>query len=320
MRYYFKKFQVVAISFFLFINLAIAEVPCTDSQCNIVTVNKDGQLSLYQDLKSKPTLLGKGGSPSVSPDRSKVAFLKDHESKKESFSLSTPLVILDLNNLKDFEIDVGNIRKPQWSPDGKSILFAKRNNNNWTLYISPSGMSKPKPLIDDPVKNIDTIDFAWMPDSKSIVAHDFYKIYFISAAGKIQKEVNFATLGEVGKQIGGHSPSPFVPNPINSDQFAHFCEIKISKKIQDGFAKAFGNDDGPGSICLYDLKDNKESSLTPQIYNAHEPQWSADGEKIFFVGEQLEFAKGKPKKGKIGIFLIDIQSKHVEFLFPDREI
>jgi Tol biopolymer transport system component len=49
--------------------------------------------------------------------------LKDHKSKADPFGLSTPLIILDLNSLKEVEIANGNIRFPQWSPDGKKIFF-----------------------------------------------------------------------------------------------------------------------------------------------------------------------------------------------------
>ena len=87
------------------------------------------------DAGSSPRQLTFGdrldGSPVWSPDGSRIAFLRDHEGKSQIWIL--PLDGGESTRVTEVEFGAA---QPQWSPDGKSLLFTS-SLPEWTLEEEP---------------------------------------------------------------------------------------------------------------------------------------------------------------------------------------
>lgn len=92
-----------------------------------------------KDLKTKELkMLGVGSQPKISPDGKSIVFVKYDLSKNRLYNIGTLWVMnIDGDNERQLtDINLGNITNPNWSPNGKNIVFQlrKKNQNNDDIY------------------------------------------------------------------------------------------------------------------------------------------------------------------------------------------
>ncbi|UKT65362.1 amidohydrolase family protein [Pedobacter mucosus] len=230
------------------------------------------------------------GEPNVSPDGKFVYFSEDvspgpnFEYSKDPNGTIYAIRQLDLNNGKLTTLinEQGGACRPQVSPDGNLIAFVKRVRLKSVLYVQNIKTGEEWPIYDDLSHDQQETwaifgvypNFAWMPDSKSIV---FY------AKGKIKK-TDIVTLI--------NSTIPFKANTVQTIQQAlHFenpvFDNEFSAKMlrqlttsPDGKTIVFN---AAGYIYRQDLSSGKPERLTEGLDFEFEPNFSPDGKYIIYT-------------------------------------
>jgi len=93
-----------------------------------------------KDLKSKELkMLGIGSFPKISPDGKSIAFVKYDIDKNKSMETGTLWIMtIDGDSQKQItNINLGYATSPNWSPDGKNIIFqlTKKNKEDSDIYV-----------------------------------------------------------------------------------------------------------------------------------------------------------------------------------------
>jgi Tol biopolymer transport system component len=93
-----------------------------------------------KDLKSKELkMLGIGSFPKISPDGKSIAFIKYDLDKNKSKETGTLWIMtIDGDSQKQItNINLGYATSPNWSPDGKNIIFqlTKKNKEDSDIYV-----------------------------------------------------------------------------------------------------------------------------------------------------------------------------------------
>ena len=120
--------------------------------------------------------------PAWSPNGKLIAFVSDRRQVKGTFTSDLYSMRPDGSGIKLLVECAGECHHPEWSPDGKQIVFQMDKD----LYLVPAGGGKPKPLVQGGGVN----QFpAWSPDGEKIafirsVAYDSPSfIYFVRPDG-----------------------------------------------------------------------------------------------------------------------------------------
>jgi tricorn protease len=147
-------------------------------------------------------------------------------------------------------------RNASWSPDGKWIGYISDQTGEFELYISdPKSLSAARALTKGSDNYI--FNFAWSPDSKSILYYDKkFRLWHVDIeTGKKSKIIE----SEMGP-IGDFSWSP------DSKWIAFVLP-------QQGMSK----------ISLYSMETGKTFEVTDGWYNSANPVFSRDGKYLVFV-------------------------------------
>jgi len=93
-----------------------------------------------KDLKSKELkMLGIGSFPKISPDGKSIAFVKYDIDKNKSMETGTLWIMtIDGDSQKQItNVNLGYATSPNWSPDGKNIIFqlTKKNKEDSDIYV-----------------------------------------------------------------------------------------------------------------------------------------------------------------------------------------
>lgn len=113
--------------------------------------------------------------PDVSPDYSKVAFLRDDGGG------TLTLRVCNANGSGDIELDSGNCRAPMWHPDGSVILY---RIGTQVFTIQPDGSNKTDVSPDDaPVSFVGLVHPTWNRDGS------FYAFHYDLASGLVADEL-----------------------------------------------------------------------------------------------------------------------------------
>lgn len=133
----------------------------------------------------KPILVDREvlGHPAVSPDGSRIAFLRG----LQNFQIYT--VDTDGNNLQQLTFDEeAKVYYPTWSPDGRSLAFYKsaRGRKSITVVSVDSGEQQELVGSEDPEARFWELN--WSPDSKKITYHSKHDIWMISTSGEIEPQ------------------------------------------------------------------------------------------------------------------------------------
>lgn len=230
------------------------------------------------------------GEPNVSPDGRYVYFSEDvtpgpnFEYSKDPNGTIYAIRQLDLTTGKLITLinEQGGACRPQVSPDGNLIAFVKRVRLKSTLYVQNIKTGEEWPVNEDLSHDQQETwaifgvypNFAWTPDSKSLV---FY------AKGKIRKT-------ELGSLIT--STIPFQANTIHTVQQAlHFEQqvfnndfsAKMLRQLTtspDGKTIVFN---AAGYLYKQELPNGTPERLTNGLDFEFEPAFSPDGRFVVYV-------------------------------------
>ncbi len=123
--------------------------------------------------------------PAISPDRTRVAFATVEKSDTR-YVRHIAVVEIVTGNTTTFEnVPSDNVYYPQWSPDGKRILFTLRQNEVWNLAtIAPDGTDFH--ILKKGAQDQATLySPCWARDEGSIFCQDMTNIYQVSLDGSI---------------------------------------------------------------------------------------------------------------------------------------
>jgi tricorn protease len=147
-------------------------------------------------------------------------------------------------------------RTALWSPDGKWIAYISDKTGEFEIYLSdPKTLESAKAL----TKNSDNyiFDFAWSPDSKSILYYDKkFCLYNIDVASGKKTKILESEMGPIG-------------------QFAWSPDSKWIAYVLP--------EQGMGIIRLYSFETGKIFDVTDEWYNSGGPVFSRDGKYLVFV-------------------------------------
>jgi imidazolonepropionase-like amidohydrolase/Tol biopolymer transport system component len=230
------------------------------------------------------------GEPNVSPDGRYIYFSEDvspgpnFEYSKDPNGTIYAIRQLDLTTGKLTTLinEQGGACRPQVSPDGNLIAFVKRVRLKSTLYVQNLKTGEEWPINEDLSHDQQETwaifgvypNFAWTPDSKSVV---FY------AKGKIRKT-------EIGTLI--NSTIPFQANTIQTVQKAlHFEQQVFSNEFSakmlrqlttspDGKVIVFN---AAGYLYKQELPSGTPERLTNGLDFEFEPAFSPDGKYVVYT-------------------------------------
>src|ERR1051326_3347415 len=161
---------------------------------------------------------------------------------------------------------------PIFSPDGKQIAFASNRLGSYDVFVVPSQGGKPIRLTFDSANDFPS---GWSPDSKNILFTStrsteypaFQEMYVISAEGGRERRLS-ANEGREGVFSPRGDLIAYVRGP--------------GTWYRKGY-QGSSNDDI--WICNADGTNNRQ--LTKNDRQDNSPMWSADGQTIYYVSEEL---------------------------------
>ena len=241
-----------------------------------------------------------GGTPSVSPDGTKIAFLSD----REGGTIDVYLISTDGTGEKRLTQTIDPKGHPDWTPDGKAIRFASFANDTSRIYtiepdgknqkllgsvpgrfgtLSPDGArvlywtggwmtvrlflsgidgSNPKQLTDGTGVVWNT---RWSPDGKRIAftgrdPQDVLHVYVMEADGSGRRQVTHFAPSDGQAQVPAWSPD--------------------GRKL----AIQAGDRNMPGHIWVVDVATGSAQKLNPHFesYLDEVPSWFPDGKRIAY--------------------------------------
>jgi Tol biopolymer transport system component len=246
----------------------------------------DGQAAVYalfrqdHEFKKKPQRLVTGaGSPRVSPDGKRVAYLC------RGATLAVELCVADLNGKNERHVVTGksgfSVLSISWSPDGRRLAIASDGNKKTGVYIISEDGGEEK------VSAAKAGEVAWSPDGKQIV-------YSAAADGT---DVRIATSRWVVATATGMWLEPLGPRFRQVDLYAIDLVTRKEQRLTqyantnmnpawspDGKLLAFASN-RTGRYGIYILE-TATGEVHPFVsgkqWHARHPAWSPDGQTLVF--------------------------------------
>jgi Tol biopolymer transport system component len=129
-------------------------------------VNTNRHIYMLDSNRKSAFFMVKGNSPTISPDKKLMAYILPEKEDAPGH-----IFIYDFQTRQSKELVAMLACNPQWSPDGKSILFEYFDKGKASIYIADAVTGLYKPFIPD-AKNP-----SWSPDGKQIAFVRNYDIY-----------------------------------------------------------------------------------------------------------------------------------------------
>ena len=239
-----------------------------DKDWNVDTylINPDGRyvkkLTNFPDIHLHPHL---------SPDRKKIAFVKDD--RPDNYC-DIYVVNSDGSELKRLTDNNADNFSPCWSPNGEKIAFESGNYSNHEIYIMNADGSEKKRLTNDSADNSSPF---WSPDGEKIAfesgIYPNHEIYIMNADGREKKKLT--------NDSADNSSPCWSP---------------------DGQQIVFVSDrDGNFEIYVMNADGSEQKRLTNNRAPDRGPCWSPDGKKIAFTSTIA---------GNSGIFIMDLDNRN----------
>jgi Tol biopolymer transport system component len=227
---------------------------------------RDTGIFLYDHGGSQKFIL-QGYDPGLSPDGSKLTFMKyDTGQKRQIYITSLDSVSGTLLNAPSTNFYGG-----QWSPDGNYIAFniMPKGSKQWAIGLLKSDNTG-LVIINGPKDN-GLYEPTWAPDSKSIIAHSLQDVYEYDLSGKEMQRLNISET--MGKEYSLSSDNRFW---ITKDKKGFF----FSAGVDEGMAGV----EGPVVAVMHcDLDKKKVERLSPKGIYASDLH-VVDGHKLLFTG------------------------------------
>ena len=136
------------------------------------------------------TFTGKSGTPTISPDGRRIAYVSDEDPEKK-------LMVQELAGGQPLEIfsapEVGHVR---WSPDGSELMMWARGSGKAGVYIMPQLGGTPRLIAPGQYMA------CWAPDGSTIAVGSYLggKIWLLNRRGQEQRTLTLQ--GVHGSDLG----------------------------------------------------------------------------------------------------------------------
>jgi TolB protein len=236
--------------------------------------------------------------PAVSPDGTRVAFTTVEKSDIH-YVRHIAVTEIATGNTTTFEnVPSDNVYYPQWSPDGKRILFTLRQNEIWNLAtIAPDG--KDFHILKKGAQyQVTLYSPCWARDEGSVFCQDMTNIYQISLDGaalaqwKIEKIVpNGGMSGD-----GRIAVSPDGKRLLLSIDMGE----EHNRKDWDG---------PPPAMWIFEIATQKAVRITPKTLFGWDACW-IDNDNVLFLSQ----AAGEKSAS---IYRMSVNGKNLKRLIKD---
>jgi Tol biopolymer transport system component len=193
-------------------------------------------------------------SPKVSPNGESIVFPAQKEGSAEVHLWTVPI---QGGQARQLTTSPGTDLFPNWSSDGKFVLFARqvKSGESYTtsIYLVSAEGGQPRELASFDAGNVRTT--AWSPDGKSITYVSDHRVWSASIEGG---ERRILAEAEPGQRVGSLAWSP------GGDRFAY---------------------SNPMGIFVFSVEEGKTTKLETGLEGIQGAlAWSPDGQKIAFAG------------------------------------
>ena len=208
--------------------------------------------------------------PTVSPDATRVAFMKGSMRKIDSFEIW--MMDADGSNQRQLTFNDSIDGHPDFSPDGNQIVFASRRDGNEDIYIMNSDGTGQTRLTDHPATDNDP---DWSPDGTKIAFKSTRAYTSSSESEFIDIDFEIYTVNTDGTGLQRITDDRFSDHdPDFSPEGTMIAFLRGSKNESDTWIM---DDDGSNQR---NLSNNGKSWYS---------SWSPDGTRIAFVSNISAF-------------------------------
>ena len=151
-------------------------------------------------------------------------------------------------------------RAPQWSPDGKQVLFISDLSGEDELYLEPQDGSTPaKALTKGNAARL--YHPVWSPEGKRVAYSDKEgRIFVVTVADGKQVEV----ANERNGQVTDYTFSPC----------GYWLAFSLSQK------------NGNNALYLWSAESGKTQKITEGLFSEHSPAWDPEGKYLWYLSER----------------------------------
>lgn len=233
------------------------------------------------------------GDPQVSPDGSRVAYVRvTVNEKKEGYNTSIWVVPTSGNELERQLTSGPNDSGPRWSPDGQSLLFLRA--------LEKDGKKQPPQLCLLPMSGGDAFVFTdlpkgagkpkWSPDGKSLV--------FTSTSNPedLAKQARKKKCDEKAKQAAASvspSPSPNEKKASADDNERESDVHVITRAVYREDNEGYSDPKRPAHLWIVTAPKSADEKVEPRQltrgrFDEGHAQWSNDGSQIYFASWRVD--------------------------------
>ena len=110
---------------------------------------------------------GADTNPVWSPDGMRIAFVREHQGNTDIYVVKRSNDNTWLDPVEEFRLTqgLGEDSAPDWSPDGKALMFVSYRDGNAEIYVVRADGSQPVRLTNNAADDLEPV---WSPDGKSI--------------------------------------------------------------------------------------------------------------------------------------------------------
>jgi imidazolonepropionase-like amidohydrolase/Tol biopolymer transport system component len=245
------------------------------------------------------------GEPNISPNGKFLYYSEDvtpgptFEYSKDPNGTIYAIKQLDLSTGKTTDLikQQGGAARPQISPDGKLMAFVKRVRLKSVLYIQNLQTGEESPVFDDLSKDQQETwaifgvypNFAWTPDSRSLVFYAKGKIKKVDLASLSVSEIPFQVTTNQTVQQSLHFPQQVFTPEFSSKMIRQLTTSPDGKMVVFNAA---------GFLYKKELPNGTPERLTNGLDFEFEPSFSPDGKYVVYTTWSDEF-KGSIKRADV---------------------